>query len=78
MERKQRELKVSSGTGRGGRVPLFKVDDAAFALCVSPKTLRDWILQQRIEVVRLGRAVRIPESEIDRLIAIGTTPAIRA
>ena len=60
------------------RQRLLKVEAAATALDVSPKTLWGWIGQRRIEVVRLGRCVRIPEAEIDRLIESGTTPAKRA
>jgi excisionase family DNA binding protein len=54
---------------------LLKVPDAAELLALSQKTVWQWIGERRIGVVRLGRAVRIPQSEIDRLINEGTTPA---
>jgi len=56
---------------------LLKVPAAAEMLDLSPKTIWQWVLLRRIGVVRLGRAVRIPISEIERLIEEGTTPAIK-
>lgn len=51
---------------------MLKIDDAASALGMSPHTLRTWVAQRRIAFVRLGRAVRIPETEVKRLIRVGT------
>lgn len=56
---------------------LWKVPEAAAILALSDKTLWQWIGDRRIGVVRLGRAVRILQSEIDRLMEEGTTPARR-
>jgi excisionase family DNA binding protein len=56
---------------------LLKVPEAAERLALSQKTVWQWIGERRIGVVRLGRAVRIPLSEIERLMEEGTTPAIR-
>lgn len=56
---------------------LLKVPEAAEMLTLSPKTMWQWVGERRIAVVRLGRAVRIPLSEIERLMEEGTTPAIR-
>lgn len=56
---------------------LVKVPEAAEMLALSQKTIWQWIGERRIEVVRLGRAVRVPLSEIERLIEAGTTPARR-
>ena len=53
------------------------VREAAEELGLSPATIRAWIRQRRIGYVRLGRAVRIPASEIRRLIEQGTVPPIR-
>ncbi len=39
---------------------------------------RKLIAQRRIEVIRLGRAVRIPVEEIDRIMREGTVPAREA
>ncbi len=56
---------------------LLRVPEAAEMLALSPKTVWQWIGERRILVVRLGRAVRVPQSEIDRLMEEGTTPAIK-
>ncbi|MFP5208671.1 MAG: helix-turn-helix domain-containing protein [Acidobacteriota bacterium] len=56
---------------------LLKVPQAAEMLAMSPKTIWQWIGERRIGVVRLGRAVRVPLSEIERLMEAGTTPAIK-
>jgi excisionase family DNA binding protein len=56
---------------------LLKVPEAAAMLALSQKTVWQWIGERRIEVVRLGRAVRVPVSEIERLVEQGTTPAIK-
>ena len=56
---------------------LLKVPEAAELLALSQKTVWQWIGERRIGVVRLGRAVRIPLSEIERLTEEGATPAWR-
>ena len=61
---------------KGTNSPLRTVDEAARDLNVSTHTVRAWIARRRIGSVRLGRAVRIPASEIARLIEQGTIPAI--
>lgn len=57
---------------------LHRVPKFAEMLNVSTKTAWNWIAQGRVGVVRLGRAVRVPQEEIDRLIEEGFTPARRA
>jgi excisionase family DNA binding protein len=57
---------------------LLKVPEAAAMLSLSQKTLWQWIGDRRIGVIRLGRAVRVPISEIDRLMEEGSTPARRS
>lgn len=56
---------------------LVTVIDAAEMLGLQVSTLRWWIHLRRIEVVKLGRLVRISTTEIDRLIAEGRRPARR-
>lgn len=57
---------------------LHRVPEAAGEMNISVKTLWNWIAQGRIAVVRIGgRAVRIPQQEIDRLIEEGYSPARR-
>ena len=58
-------------------IKLLKVPEAAAMLALSAKTIWQWIGMRRICVVRLGRAVRVPQTEIDRLMEEGTTPARR-
>ena len=56
---------------------LLKVAEAAAELNVSIHTARAWVGQRRLASVRLGRAVRVPRSEVLRLIEQGTVPARR-
>jgi excisionase family DNA binding protein len=60
--------------GSRGRQPRT-VKQAAEELNVSVSTIRAWVGQRRIGCVRLGRAVRIPSGEIDRLLETGFLPA---
>lgn len=57
---------------------LLTIRQAAQELALSVFTVRAWVGQRRLGAVRLGRAVRIRRSEIDRLIEQGTVPAQRA
>ena len=65
-----RETAVKHDTAR-------TVRETAEELGLSPATIRAWIHQRKIGYVRLGRAVRIPASEIRRLIEQGTVPPLR-
>lgn len=56
---------------------LLTVPQAATALALSRHTVRVWIAARRIAVVRLGRAVRVPASEVERLLNEGLWPAVR-
>lgn len=57
---------------------LLKVGEFAAGAKIQVSTVRAWILHRKIEYVRLGgRAVRIPRSELERLIHEGTVPAKR-
>jgi excisionase family DNA binding protein len=51
------------------------VKEAAEELNLSPATIRAWLLRRRLGCVRLGRAVRIPRSEIHRMLDEGAVPA---
>lgn len=53
------------------------IREAATELGLSPATVRAWIRQRRVSYVKLGRAVRIPAGEINRLMERGLVPAIR-
>jgi excisionase family DNA binding protein len=52
------------------------VNQAAEELGISRSTVRAWIGQRRIGFVRLGRAIRIPRPEIERLLETGFVPAV--
>jgi len=54
---------------------LLHIPEAARRLGLKPSTLRAWVLRGRIGCCRPGgRAVRIPASEIERVIAETYTP----
>lgn len=57
-----------------GKRPL-SVREVAGALGLSESTIRSWLAQRRLGFIRLGRAVRIPREEIDRVLAEGAVPA---
>jgi len=47
---------------------LFRVGAAAHELGLHPMTVRRWIKAGRLQVVQVGREVRIPRSEIERIV----------
>ena len=47
--------------------PLLKTEDVARLLGVSPLTVRAWVFQRLLPVVRLGRAVRFKPEDIERI-----------
>ena len=53
---------------------LRTVREAAEQLGLASVTIRVWLAQRKMGFVKLGRAVRIPQSEIDRLINHGMVP----
>ena len=61
---------------RDERSRLVSINDAAEELGLAPVTLRSWIAQRRISSVKLGRSIRIPSSELDRLVERGSIPAL--
>lgn len=57
------------------RSRLLAVEEAAERLGVRPATIRSWILRrEKLEVVKVGRLVRISEKSIDRFIEDNTIP----
>ena len=50
---------------------LHTVPETAGRLGVKERTVRRWILLRKIEYIKIGAAVRIPESEINRVIQEG-------
>ena len=55
--------------------PLLTVHAFAKALNVTPSCIRRWTMERKITTVKLGRLVRIPASEVQRLIQRGLRPA---
>jgi len=47
---------------------LFRVGAAAHELGLHPMTVRRWIKAGRLQVVQVGREVRVPRSEIERIV----------
>ncbi|MGD0009344.1 MAG: helix-turn-helix domain-containing protein [Terriglobia bacterium] len=54
---------------------LLSVPQFAVPLGVTQACVRRWLLERRITFTKIGRLVRIPASEVDRLIAEGLHPA---
>jgi excisionase family DNA binding protein len=56
---------------------LLRAKEAAQLLNVSENTIRMWIWQRRLPVVRLRRAVRLRREDLEELIERGREEAIR-
>jgi excisionase family DNA binding protein len=56
--------------------PLRSIHQAADRWGVKPVTVRKKVARRDVTVVRIGRRVLIPESEIVRIIEQGTVPAL--
>jgi excisionase family DNA binding protein len=52
------------------------VRQAAKTLNVADTTIRKWIAERRLGHVRLGRAIRIPSSELERFVREGFVPPV--
>lgn len=57
---------------------LLDVSECAQRLGLKKSTIRRWIFERKIACVKLGKSVRIPEGEVDRLIRRGERPVIEA
>lgn len=55
---------------------LWRIGEAAVAMGLKEKTLRQKIWKRQIEFVRVGCAIRFKPSTITRLIEAGTVPAL--
>jgi excisionase family DNA binding protein len=53
---------------------LYRVPHAADRLALQPSTLRKMITYRKIAVIRIGRSVRIPAAEIERIQREGLQP----
>jgi excisionase family DNA binding protein len=54
---------------------LLSVPQMAERLGVTRACIRRWILERKITTVKLGRLIRIPASEVERLVTSGLRPA---
>ena len=52
----------------------YTPDELAALLKVTRQAIYNWIQQGRIEAVRIGRTVRIPGEEVERLLREGRSP----
>ena len=53
------------------QLTLLTIEETAARLRVTPSCIRRWVLEQRITTTRIGRLVRIPETEVQRIIEDG-------
>jgi excisionase family DNA binding protein len=56
---------------------LMSASDFATTLGVTLSCVRRWIREKRISAVKLGRLVRIPIAEVERILNAGVRPATR-
>ncbi len=47
---------------------LFRFREVAKLLSASERSVRRWVIEKGIKTVRMGRCVRIPESELKKFI----------
>lgn len=57
---------------------LLTISQFALELGVTNSCIRRWVLERRVSVVKIGRLVRIPATEFDRIVAEGTRNARQA
>jgi excisionase family DNA binding protein len=58
--------------------PPRTVAEAAEDMNIAQVTVRAWIAQGRLGYIKLGRSVRVPASEIERLLREGYVAAAEA
>ena len=66
-----RPILRKEATGR-----LLTVEETAVRLAVTTAAIRRRILERRIDFVKIGRSVRIPEQSVERLIEDGFSVAV--
>lgn len=54
---------------------MLSIAEAARQLGLKEGTVRLWISRHKIAHVKLGRAVRVPQEEVERLIKENTIPS---
>ena len=53
---------------------LLRIPEVAEQLSLRPVTIRAWLARRKLSFVRVGRSIRIPRSEVDRVLTEGTVP----
>jgi excisionase family DNA binding protein len=56
---------------------LLTIPEFADALRVKPSCVRRWLSESKVTRVHVGRLVRIPATEIERIVRLGTRSATR-
>ena len=56
---------------------LLCLSEFAAELKITPACARKWVLERKITFIKIGKLLRIPASEIERLVSEGTRPATR-
>jgi excisionase family DNA binding protein len=56
---------------------LHDVNSAALKLAVSPWTIRAYMRDGKLRVVRLGRLVRLEERELERFVSESQAPVVQ-
>ena len=54
---------------------MLKIPDAAERLGIQSSTVRNWVMKRKIGYVRVGGAIRIPLTEVERILESGWVPA---
>jgi excisionase family DNA binding protein len=54
---------------------LLKISEFASRLGVTQSCIRRWVLERRVATVKVGRLIRIPETEAERIVEAGLRPA---
>lgn len=57
-------------------ITLLRVPEVAKRLAIKESSVRKMISEKRLDVVRIGRTVSVPEDFIEKLIFSGYSPAL--
>jgi len=55
---------------------LLSVQEFAGALNITVSCARRWVLERKVSTVKLGRLIRVPASEVERLVTTGLRPRV--
>ncbi len=53
---------------------LLRIPEVAEQLTLRPVTIRAWLVRRKLAYLRIGRSIRIPRSEVDRVLSEGMVP----